>query len=76
MNNVYSYVLGLKSFYDLVFIRNEANLAYFLRYCIDVKEAEIKKNSKVLMRPVIRPSFESAFCWKIAEFWVLMWNNA
>jgi hypothetical protein len=62
--------------YDSVFIRNEANLAHFFRYCIDAKEAEIKKKSKVLMRPVIGPSFESAFCRKIAEFWVLMWNNA
>jgi hypothetical protein len=67
----------MKGAYILVFIRNDANLANFFRYCtIDAKEADIKKNSKVLMRPVIGPSFASAFCWKIAEFWVLMWNNA
>jgi hypothetical protein len=62
----------MKGAYILVFIRNDANLAHFFRYCIDAKEADIKKNSKVRMRPVIGPSFESAFCWKIDEFWVLM----
>ncbi len=39
--------------------------------------AELKINSKFLtVCPVLKPSFDSTFCWKIAELRVLVWNNA